>query len=235
MSRKRPVSRILGMHKTKIYNVWCSMRQRCNNPKSRMFKHYGGRGIKVCSRWDDFTAFLSDMGLPPEGCSLDRIDNDKGYEPGNCRWATRSEQSRNRSDNHLITINGETLPLVDWAVRCGVKPTTARNRILLGWPDHLAVTTPPVLDKKGVPRGTRVAAWAQTAEYAGYNRSAEDIATDRARKTHCIRGHALSGDNLITKGNKRNCRECARLWMRNKRAQKRSDPTLIQADTARAA
>jgi hypothetical protein len=72
------------------------MRNRCNNPTNTNYPSYGGRGIKVCKRWDDFTVFLADMGEKPEGKTLDRINNDGDYEPGNCRWATRSEQQKNK-------------------------------------------------------------------------------------------------------------------------------------------
>lgn len=83
--------------KTVEYMAWCSMRQRCNNPTGRDYPDYGGRGIKVCSRWDHFILFLHDMGLRPSPeHSLDRINNDGNYEPSNCRWATKSEQMSNR-------------------------------------------------------------------------------------------------------------------------------------------
>ena len=86
-----------GMERTKIYSVWAAMKQRCQNAKHRAFKHYGARGITVCERWQKFENFYSDMGeSPAPGLSLDRIDNDSGYRPDNCRWATAKEQNTNR-------------------------------------------------------------------------------------------------------------------------------------------
>lgn len=86
-----------GLHGTPAYRSWRSMIERCERPSNISYGNYGGRGISVCDRWrHDFSAFLSDMGERPPGTSLDRINNDKGYAPGNCRWATASEQARNR-------------------------------------------------------------------------------------------------------------------------------------------
>lgn len=91
-----------GLSRQLVHRIWKGMKARCLNPKTTHYRHYGGRGITVCDRWMDFTAFLEDMGEPPTPThSIDRINNDGNYEPGNCRWATKSEQARNKRKRTL--------------------------------------------------------------------------------------------------------------------------------------
>jgi hypothetical protein len=122
--------------------VWKSMRQRCTNPGTKYFNRYGGRGIKVCKRWDNYASFLSDMGTAPSGLSLDRKDNNGNYEPGNCRWATYAEQSRNNSRTRLLSFSGKTMCVVDWAHELGIKPNTLTKRLLDDWSIERALTEP---------------------------------------------------------------------------------------------
>ena len=122
-----------GVSKTKIYYVWQSMIKRCHNPNDKSFSRYGGRGISVCDRWrKSFDAFNLDMGLRPEGLTLDRIDSTGNYEPSNTRWATYKEQARNTRRNHLHTIDGVTRCLAEWCEILDEPWTTVKKRVAAG-------------------------------------------------------------------------------------------------------
>lgn len=131
------------------------MLQRCRNKKCAAWKDYGKRGIKVCTRWESFDSFYADMGPRPSSLhTLDRYPNQNGdYEPANCRWATREQQSRNRRSNRSITFNGRTQLLKDWAEETGLPRETIASRLRSGWSVKRTFTTPradiPNLRKSG--------------------------------------------------------------------------------------
>ncbi len=133
-----------GLTKTKEYRAWGHMWSRCTNEKVKSYRYYGGRGISVCDRWASFKNFFEDMGKSPSGAhSIDRIDNDGNYEPGNCRWATVKEQRRNKRDNRVLTIDGEHKTLAEWAENAGVIYKTAHNRLRMGWSPQEAIYGKP--------------------------------------------------------------------------------------------
>lgn len=131
---------------TREYHSWVAMRSRCNNPKDIGYHRYGGRGIKVCDRWNRFENFLEDMGPRPENYSLDRIDNNGNYEPSNCQWASRVAQANNQRTNRFITFNGETLSVTQWQKKMGFGEKTIFGRLEDGWSVERAITTPISLD-----------------------------------------------------------------------------------------
>lgn len=126
------------------YRVWTDMKARCLSPNHPAFSHYGGRGITICERWrESFEAFLSDVGRRPTlAHSLDRIDNDGHYEPGNIRWATWDEQARNKRSNRLMTFNGMTQCVQDWARTTGLPASALYGRVYAGWSAECTLTTP---------------------------------------------------------------------------------------------
>jgi len=127
------------------YAVWNTMNARCTNPKNENYPRYGGRGIRVVPEWaDSFARFIADVGRrPSDAHSIDRINNDGNYEPGNVRWATSTEQARNRSDSALITFQGETKTLTEWAAASGLSISVIWMRLHRHcWPIKEALTTP---------------------------------------------------------------------------------------------
>ena len=133
-----------GVSRSPEWNSWAAMRKRCSNPSYGNYHRYGGRNIVVCDRWlKSFVNFLADMGPKPSSKhTIDRIDNDGNYEPSNCRWATPKQQSRNKSTNHLVTHNGRTMCLVEWAEETGIGFVTLYCRLQSGWSIKQVLTTP---------------------------------------------------------------------------------------------
>lgn len=130
--------------RTPEYRAWQGMIRRCENRSCKWYHRYGGRGIVVCQRWrESFVNFLQDIGNRPSAVhSLDRIDNDGNYEPGNCRWVTRREQTLNSSVPRMISFNGMTRSVSDWARSLGIKIPTLEKRLLSGWSLEEALLTP---------------------------------------------------------------------------------------------
>ena len=122
------------------YSTWMNMRARCNNPSVDSYGSYGGRGINVCSRWDSYENFIADMGCKPSPAhSIDRVDNSRGYEPGNCRWATITQQQNNRRSNRILVADGISATLAEHCKRTGVKYTTAHMRLQKGASVEVAI------------------------------------------------------------------------------------------------
>lgn len=133
-----------GRRHTPEYKAWLHLIDRCENKNCKNYSDYGGRGIAVCKEWrESFAAFFAHIGPRPSGTQLDRIDNNRGYEPGNVRWTTRAVQCRNRRSNHFFTHDGKTMCLKDWAAHFGIKYLVVWKRINWGnWPFEKAMTTP---------------------------------------------------------------------------------------------
>jgi hypothetical protein len=131
-----------GMSKTGIHKIWKSMRSRCDKPNDVAYNNYGGRGIRVCERWQKFINFFNDMGHKPVGKSIDRIDNNGDYSPENCHWVTQKEQCRNMRKNKMLKFNGETKCLSEWAEVTGFNKSTIAYRLNHGWSVEKALTQP---------------------------------------------------------------------------------------------
>jgi hypothetical protein len=125
-----------GGRRSRLYRIWCNILQRCTNPNATYYRHYGGRGIKVCDRWrTSFANFAADVGTPPPGLSIDRIDNDGHYEPGNVRWATRETQASNQRtpiNAVVIEYEGHRLTVAAWSRRTGIGKSTLHHRLSRG-------------------------------------------------------------------------------------------------------
>ena len=128
---------------TPEYKSWQSAKDRCFNPGATKYPRYGAIGITMCQRWaDSFEAFLEDMGPRPAGTTLERENNKGNYEPGNCRWATARDQAINRCSTRMLTINGKTQCVADWAREVHLRPARILARLYAGWTPEKAVLTP---------------------------------------------------------------------------------------------
>jgi len=177
-----------------LYSVYKSMKQRCYNTKNKHFKNYGGRGITVCDRWlHDYKTFISDMGDRPEGMTIERIDNDKGYSPENCKWATKSEQQLNRRITNKFIIDGKEIIPAIVAKQLGMKSDSILNRIKKGLPLDKILSPERKYDLTGFALGGKANGVRQKA------------------KTHCPNGHEYTQDNIVaSKLGYRTCKTCKR-------------------------
>lgn len=133
--------RVHGQSHSPEHSTWAGMHKRCSNPKTNGFKNYGGKGIKVCERWQDFQKFLADMGpKPSREHTLDRVDRDGDYTPENCRWASHQVQQNNRSTNVVIEHQGQSMTVAEWARQTGLEYSTLWRRLfVLRWPIEKAL------------------------------------------------------------------------------------------------
>lgn len=152
------------------YKSWSSMKERCLNPNNKDFYRYGGRGIKICDRWMKYKNFIEDMGYRPQGCEIDRIDNSKGYEPGNCRWVDRKTNARNKENNLRIELDGTVRTLSEWSEITGIGRVTLKGRLESGWTVKQALGY-QVKDKRRLNRRRKL-------EYNGQSKSVEDWAKE---------------------------------------------------------
>lgn len=180
-----------GMAGSSIYNIWRSMKERCNNPNQKFYSYYGGRGISVCDRWNTFENFYADMGDRPPGMTIDRINGNLGYSPENCRWATRAEQQANLRVNRRIEYNGLNLTLSQWSRVIGVHRNTITERLNAGWDIEKVLSTDKHRDLSGLSLGGKANGKRQKS------------------KTHCPKGHEYTPENTAPNGkNGRSCRRC---------------------------
>lgn len=150
-SKDNPSRRTHNMSRSKIYNRWFHMIERCRNPQNANYHNYGGRGITVCEEWKNFENYYNDVGEPPfDGAELDRVDNNKGYSPDNCRWVTRTINVRNSRAAKHITVFGQTKTAPEWAEIYHIDYKLFLHRLSAGWSAEKALTHPVRVTKNTV-------------------------------------------------------------------------------------
>lgn len=145
LKHRTPYNATHKLSQTPLYHIWETMRLRCHNPNNKKYYSYGARGIYVCEEWRNNFLSFQEWALSngyKKGLSIDRIDNNKGYYPDNCRWATIKEQQRNTRRNIMITIDNETKSLIEWCEIYNLPYKTICNRIANGWDKHKALFYP---------------------------------------------------------------------------------------------
>jgi hypothetical protein len=176
------------MYDTRVYRQWIAMKSRCYDQNNKRYKRYGGRGITVCKRWRlSFAAFYEDMGDCPSGMSLDRIDNDKGYSPSNCRWSTPEQQANNRKTNVFIEHDGLRLTIAQWARHLGLPYHWIKHRYTRGYkpPELFSVTHLPY--KVG-----------KTFKYKGKEVTMKELSSITGVKLQTLYARLYAGKPLVT-------------------------------------
>jgi hypothetical protein len=130
--KRKTTRRNHGYSNTSTYRIWSNMRSRCEKLKDASYEHYGGRGIKVCQRWSSFSNFVLDMGVRPDGMTLERINNSGNYEPSNCKWASMQENSNNTRRNRILAHKGRQQTMAQWARELGINYDTFKSKIERG-------------------------------------------------------------------------------------------------------
>lgn len=130
-----------GQSKTRLFGVWVNMHERCENPHRKDWRYYGGKGVKVCDEWSEFTAFAewATRNGYSDNLTIDRVDVNGGYNPDNCRWVSWEKQMNNTTRNRRITADGKTLTLAEWAKESGIKYRTLQWRLSHGWDERRSV------------------------------------------------------------------------------------------------
>lgn len=182
-----------------LYQTWQSMKARCLNPNNPSYADYGGRGIKICDQWmHNFNQFVDDMGVKPQGYSIDRIDNNGNYSPQNCKWSSKKEQQRNRRVTKHITIEGVTYLVCELSEKYGFKYDTIVNRA------KTAKTFDEIVDK------------AKKVYKEGLALGGKASGAKKQSMTHCKAGHEFTETNTHIYKGWRRCRACHRIRQYNR-------------------
>jgi hypothetical protein len=185
-------------HGNLTYLSWSHIRQRCGDPNHRSYPRYGGRGITICARWDDFNNFLADMGeRPSKGHSIERRNNDGHYEPSNCFWATMKQQSGNKRNTHWVEWEGERVALSHLAQRFALPPPRLFSRLQRGWP--LAVALKAEVDQ-GTPWWKRKRPARPADNLAVTREQTDEPTTDEVRYDERASEGAIAGDRGVGEG-----------------------------------